>query len=53
MSGNMSGSFHIAVVDESTRSAQVGDPVDALHAPKDKLFELPVSPFCLVSKETK
>ena len=51
--GTMSGSFHMAVVDESTRSAQVGDPVDALHAPKDKLFELPVLPFRLLSKPSK
>jgi len=53
LTGTMSGTFHMAEVDAGTRSAQVGDPVDALYAPKDKLFELPVSPFRLVSKTSK
>mmetsp|Transcript_8403 Transcript_8403/g.15863 ORF Transcript_8403/g.15863 Transcript_8403/m.15863 type:complete len:374 (+) Transcript_8403:107-1228(+) len=47
--GTMTGSLHMALVDDDTASAQVGDPVDALHAPKEKLFELPVQPFRLIS----
>jgi uncharacterized protein affecting Mg2+/Co2+ transport len=48
--GSMRGSFHMAVVDDDTESAQVGDPVDALRAPKEKLFELTVQPFRLIAK---
>jgi uncharacterized protein affecting Mg2+/Co2+ transport len=47
--GTMRGSLHLAMVDDDTVSAQVGDPVDALHAPKEKLFEVPVQPFRLIS----
>lgn len=47
--GSMSGCFHMASVHPNTKSAQVGDPVDALHAPKDKLFRMPVAPFRLIA----
>jgi uncharacterized protein affecting Mg2+/Co2+ transport len=49
--GTMSGCFHMALVDHDTNSAQVGDKVDALHSPKDKLFRMPVAPFRLVAKK--
>lgn len=41
------GRFYMAMVDEYTESAQVGDMVEALHAPLEKLFEIPVAPFWL------
>ncbi len=45
--GMMSGHFHMAVVDDDTESAQVGDPVDAFHVIPEKQFEIPVAPFRL------
>jgi len=47
--GTMCGSFHMAVVDGDTKSGQVGDPVDAMHSPKDKVFEMPVATFRLIT----
>ncbi len=49
--GTMSGCFHMAAVSNETNSAQVGDKVDALFAPKDKLFKMPVAPFRLIAKK--
>lgn len=51
-SGTMKGCFHMAIVDDDTESAQVGDPVEAFHATPDKLFELSVAPFRLIATDT-
>mmetsp|Transcript_26183 Transcript_26183/g.40039 ORF Transcript_26183/g.40039 Transcript_26183/m.40039 type:complete len:405 (+) Transcript_26183:274-1488(+) len=48
-SGTMKGCFHMAIVDDDTECAQVGDPVEAFHASPDKLFELNVAPFRLIA----
>ena len=49
--GTMKGCFHMAAVDRDTKSAQVGDMVDALHAPKDQRFKIQVAPFRLIANK--
>lgn len=49
--GHMKGSFHMALVDKHTRSALVGDPVQAFKLPAERRFELPVAPFKLIDEE--
>ena len=49
--GHMKGSFHMAMVDKRTRSALVGDPVQAFKLPAERRFELPVAPFKLIDEE--
>ena len=48
--GNMGGLFHMALVDDSTPSAMVGDPIDAFRKTADK-FELVVQPFPLIADD--
>lgn len=48
--GSMGGLLHMAVVDETTPSAMVGDPIDAFQSTTEK-FELPVQPFPLIADE--
>jgi len=45
--GTMSGSFHMAQVDGSTRSAVTGDPVDVFSETNPDVFEMPVKEFPL------
>mmetsp|Transcript_9606 Transcript_9606/g.11189 ORF Transcript_9606/g.11189 Transcript_9606/m.11189 type:complete len:154 (-) Transcript_9606:44-505(-) len=52
VNGTMGGCFHMAIVDDETESAQVGDPVDAFKLPSDRLFELEVAPFKLSANTT-
>jgi len=47
--GTMGGLFHMAVVDEKTPSAMVGDPIDAFQSPGSEKFELAVQPFPLIA----
>ena len=49
--GAMNGCLHLAFVDPSTKSAQVGDPIETFHLPKEKHFEMPVAPFKLVAEK--
>ena len=41
----------MAEVDRKTRSAMVGDPIDAFQAPESLKFELPVDPFPLLAED--
>jgi hypothetical protein len=45
--GTMSGSFHMAIVDPSTRSAVVGDVIDE----SVNVFEMPVHEFPLEAND--
>lgn len=51
MNGTISGCFHMAVVDEDTKSGKVGDPVDAFDLPEEKHFEMKVLPVRLSAEE--
>ena len=51
MTGTISGCFHMAVVDEDTKSGKVGDPVDAFDLPEEKHFEMKVLPVRLSAEE--
>lgn len=46
--GQMEGSFDMAVVEKGTKSARVGDDLDAFEV-KNNHFELQVAPFQLIS----
>ena len=43
----MSGSLHMAIVDSTTRSAVVGDPIDVFGEQNPVVFEMPVHEFRL------
>lgn len=50
--GTMKGSFHMAIVDGSTRSAIVGDPIDVFGEQNPIVFEMPVHEFALEADDT-
>jgi hypothetical protein len=51
--GSMEGCFHMASVEQTTESAQVGDPVEALlwKSNDERKFEVTVAPFGLAADE--
>jgi hypothetical protein len=51
--GSMVGCFHMASVEQTTESAHVGDPVEALlwKSNDQRKFEVTVGPFGLVVDE--
>lgn len=50
--GTMSGCLHMAIVDEDTEPAHVGDPISAFDLPKERRFEMKVLPLKMIANHS-